>query len=128
MQQKLHAQPRNIGIFQLMGYRFPITAISSILHRITGVILFIAMPFMLYCLSESLNADTFNTLCLNLTHGYKSVLIWVVLSSLTFHLLAGIRHLFMDMGFFENMCSAKLGAFLVLLLGILGAIFWGVWL
>ncbi|MCF6768509.1 succinate dehydrogenase, cytochrome b556 subunit [Thiotrichales bacterium 19S11-10] len=118
--------PRNIGLSSIIHYRFPITAISSILHRISGVILFLFVPFVIWVLDLSLsNQESFEQIkhCLL---GWPSFFIWLFLSALAYHLFAGVRHLIMDIGFGEGKISGKIGSYLVIVLGVLFAVALGV--
>jgi succinate dehydrogenase / fumarate reductase cytochrome b subunit len=96
--QKARPQYRNIHVTQLLGYRLPPAGIVSILHRISGALLFlVGIPFGLYLLSTSISSEiSFQT--------YRSVvgsipgklvllaLIWAFLH----HAIAGIRYLLLD--------------------------------
>ncbi|MDF3036962.1 MAG: sdhC, partial [Paucimonas sp.] len=48
---------RNIHIMDLLRYRMPLAAIASILHRISGGLLFLLLPFLLYLLEKSLTSE-----------------------------------------------------------------------
>ncbi len=121
--------PRNISVGHLLHYRFPITAIASILHRISGVILFLFIPFLLWVLDLSLRANqSFANLVLHFQNGFVRFFLWVFLSALIYHFLAGIKHLFMDMGYFEKMCSGKAASMVVIIVSIVLIIALGVWL
>ena len=48
---------RNIGIGQIVTYRLPPAGIVSILHRISGVILFLLLPFALFLFEQSLTSE-----------------------------------------------------------------------
>ena len=121
--------PKNIGLGSLRHYKFPITALSSILHRASGIFLFILIPVFLWVLSCSLSsAQGFECIRLYLTSGGFSFIVWLFLSAITYHIFAGLRHIFMDFGCAESMCAAKATSVLVLVLGVVCAILWGVWL
>ena len=122
-------RPTNIDLGTIRHYRFPITAITSILHRLSGVYLFILIPFMVWALDVSLyNPEGFAQVKHVLTHGFVSFLVWIFLSAISYHFFAGIRHLIMDIGFGEHLGVARTTSIIVLVLGILAAIFWGIWL
>lgn len=124
-----HQGPRNIDLKSLAGYRFPITAISSILHRITGVLMVVLLPFLLWAFGLSMDCgESFYAIQALLTHFPWSILVWIFLSAVSYHLIAGIRHLIMDIGFGETMVAAKTSAILVLALAVMASIFWGLWL
>jgi succinate dehydrogenase / fumarate reductase cytochrome b subunit len=119
-------RPKNLN---LMSISFPVTAISSILHRITGVFLVIGIPFLLYVLGQALNSPQgFNEASAIVSAGFGKLVLWATLAAITFHIIAGVRHLLMDAGIGETLEGGMLGSKIVLLLGIAAAIGLGVWL
>lgn len=113
----------------LTSISFPVTAISSILHRITGVFLVIGIPVLLWLLGTSLESKQgFEEASNFVAAGFGKFLFWAILSAIAFHLIAGIRHLLMDMGIGESLEGGTLGAKIVLVLGVLAAVGLGVWL
>lgn len=121
--------PLNIGIGSLLKYRFPVNALASILHRLSGVILFLLIPFILWTLHLSLSSQA-SFLMVKDYFGLPWVmfLTWVVLSALYYHVIAGVKHLLMDMGYFEEKVSGRIASILVLLLGVIGVVGIGVWI
>ncbi|MBF7051880.1 succinate dehydrogenase, cytochrome b556 subunit [Halomonas sp. KAO] len=83
----------------LSTIQFPLPALTSIAHRITGVILFIGTIFAFWALSESLSSPAgFAAVSDALAGNFLAKLIaWGLLSALAFHFVAGIKHLLMDM-------------------------------
>lgn len=123
MKQK---RPVNLDLTQ---YRFPRMAIVSILHRISGVLIFIFLPFMLYILHQSLISQThFDSLHAELMKPMLKIILWLALGAVFFHLIAGIRHLIMDLGFFESLRAGKTTATLVIIFSAIFIILIGVWL
>lgn len=121
--------PLNIGLSSIKSYSFPITAISSIIHRITGVLMVVFLPFLLWGFSLSMVCEAYFYYLQNLLiHSPWSIVAWVFISASSYHIIAGIRHLIMDFGFFEEMCSAKISSIAVLVLGVFVTIFWGLWI
>ena len=113
----------------IKSYNFPVTAISSILHRISGVILIIAIPLAVVGMNYSLAGPSGyeNTVAV-LTKSWVSIFFWLFLSAITYHVYAGIRHMIMDIGFDESMKVAKLTSLIVIVLGVISAILWGCYL
>ena len=119
-------RPKNLNLFTI---RFPIPAIISILHRISGVILFLVVPFMLWGLSLSLSSpQDFDDLHLFLSSPWMKLFIWSCLSSFIYHFIAGIRHLLMDVHVGEELKSGRLSAKLTLFISIILIILAGIWL
>lgn len=113
----------------LTKFHFPRMAIVSILHRITGVIIFLYLPVLLWLFQQSLtSADSFNSLQQLLHNPISKILLWVLLTSVMFHLLAGIRHMIMDLGFAESLKAGRATATIVLILAVILFILLGVWI
>lgn len=113
----------------LTQLKFPRMAIVSILHRISGVVMFLALPLLLYLLHQSLYSQTSFVATQQLLAKPLMILImWGVLSAVVFHILAGIRHLIMDCGYFESLRAGRMTATLVLILAAIATVLLGVWL
>ena len=50
-------RPINGGLADLMSFRWPVTAIASIAHRVAGGVLFVGVAFMLYAFDLSLSSE-----------------------------------------------------------------------
>jgi succinate dehydrogenase / fumarate reductase cytochrome b subunit len=104
-------------------------AIASIFHRLSGLALFVLMPVMLYWLSLSLRSETsFSELQTMLMNPYYKALLWIFSTALTYHVLAGFRHMMMDLGLGESAAMGRLSAIGVIALAACGAILMGVWI
>ncbi|QEY58403.1 succinate dehydrogenase, cytochrome b556 subunit [Pseudomonas sp. C27(2019)] len=113
----------------LRTIKLPITAISSILHRITGVILFLGIAVLLYGLDKSLASEQgFAEVKECLTSPLAKLVVWGLLSGLIYHLAAGIRHLIMDLGIGESLEGGKLGAKIVFIVSAVLILLMGVWI
>ncbi len=88
---------RNIGIADLRHYRLPLPGLLSILHRISGLLLFIALPFLAYLLKESLTSEsTYYYMTGILSHPIIKLIVWGLAWAFLHHMCAGVRHLFLD--------------------------------
>lgn len=96
---------RNINAFRdLSTYRLPAAGWVSILHRISGAMMFILMPFIIWMFDTSLSSEiSFGVFTTAFTAGLGFIpgwfvklvtlgLIWAYLH----HFIAGVRHLYMD--------------------------------
>jgi succinate dehydrogenase / fumarate reductase cytochrome b subunit len=93
-------RPVNLDIGTI---KLPITSYVSILHRVSGVVLFFAVAIFLWMLESSLASEqSFNDLAATLNNPVCQFIIWGSLAALAYHAVAGIRHLIMDMGFGED--------------------------
>jgi len=122
-----YPRAHNGGHQAIFFYRFPIVAIASILHRISGVILFLCIPLLLWALSISLSG----------LHGFAQVMgffncmwvkvvAWLILTALGYHLFAGLKHLLADLGHCESWNGARAASVIVLILSLALAIILGV--
>jgi len=109
--------------------RFPVMAIASILHRISGLVLFLLLPFILYLLSKSLgSAVSFMQMQVLLQSPFHKLLLWAFSAALVYHLLAGIRHMINDLGFGEGVKAGRQTAIWVIALAVILTIFLGIWI
>lgn len=139
---KMRPQFRNINVFKdLPRYRLPAAGIVSILHRISGVIMFLLMPFIIWMFDVSVSSEisfakfkaAFN-IGLGIVPGWfmklvALALIWAFLH----HFIAGLRHLWMDVShaavtkeFGKTSALATLGVSVLLTL-VLGAKLFGLY-
>ena len=114
---------------QLTTIRFPLTAIASILHRISGVALFFATALILYLLDLSLESPAgFERVLGILDYPLVRPLLWLLLTALLYHFIAGIRHLLLDWGIGESRQGAKTGAALTVGLAAAASLLGGIWI
>lgn len=123
---KIKERPVHIDLTKM---KFPPMAIISIMHRISGVFLFLLLPLVLYLFHLSLQSEVSFSVLQDIIAGpWVTFLLWVFFSAMSFHLFAGIRHMIMDCGFAENLKSARLTAYVVMALEVIAIILLGVWL
>lgn len=119
-------RPINLDLGSL---KYPPMAIASILHRISGLVLFLLLPLMLYFLNLSLRSEaSFDQLQMILIRPEVKGVLWIFCAALVYHLVAGIRHLFMDMGFAEQLDAGRRSAIAVMLIALVATIFLGFWI
>lgn len=119
-------RPVNLDLFTI---KFPIAAIISILHRVSGTILFLLIPFLLWMLYASLGSPmTFDALQDFLSSLWIRFFIWLILVALMYHLVAGVRHLLMDMGIGESLAAGRKSSYVVIAITIILALILGAWL
>lgn len=113
----------------LSTVKFPITAIASITHRITGVILLGGVLILMWMLDVSLTSEEgFVSIKDTLSAPLAKFILWGVLSALAYHSAAGVRHLIMDMGIGETLKGGKIGAALTMIISAILIAAAGVWL
>lgn len=110
----------------------PMPALSSILHRISGLTMVLSFPLVAYLFAQSIESEEgFLWVSTLKEHNlFLAVIIWGLISDVLYHLLSGLRHLFMDLHFFEELSSSRLSAkFLfgiyIVLFALITAWYWG---
>ena len=123
-----HNDERPVYI-SLTQFKFPITAIASILHRITGMLLFLGIAYLLWLLDVALDSEAgFARADQALEAPVAKLVLWGVLAMLIYHILAGLKHLLMDFHIGDSFEAASAGAWGVFVLtGVLSVVV-GVWL
>ena len=108
----------------------PLPAITSILHRATGVALFFGAIFMMYALSLSLESQSgFDEAAVMLSDSFFARLIaWGLVSALLYHFFVGIKHLIMDAGHLEEIESGNKAAQVTLIISGVSILLAGVWI
>ncbi len=119
-------RPVNLDLSQ---FSFPLPAITSVIHRATGLILFVGVAFVLWAFQESLSSEeSFNAIKSVMQGFLAKLILWGILSALLYHLVAGTKHLLMDMGVGETLEGGKLGAKITLVVSIVLILITGVWI
>jgi len=118
-------RPKNLDLTTI---ELPLPAKASILHRISGFALFFAVAFMLSALGTSLESEqSFAELKDVLNSGLAKFITWGILSALGYHVVAGVKHLLMDMGIGETKETGRVGAMITLIAGVVVIVLAGVW-
>lgn len=104
----------------LLKIRLPLTGIVSFAHRVTGVILFLAIPFAVYLLDLSVSSEQSFAEVHEILDRPSMIFVQILLLwSLAHHFFAGIRFLLIDADIGVDLKSARIGAWLVLIAEVL---------
>ncbi len=98
-QRAARPEYRNLSLGDLSTYRYPPPAIVSILHRISGVLLFlVGIPFILYLFQNSLTSElSFENYRSAVSSWFGKLVLLALIWAFIHHLLAGIRFLLLDL-------------------------------
>ena len=111
----------------LTAIRLPIGGWVSILHRLTGAGLSLAVPILVYVWMLSLRSEADHaTVRAWLDSGFGSLLKLAVLWGLLHHLFAGLRHLLLDLGWGKEKTCARKTAWTAMGAGVAAAVLLGV--
>jgi succinate dehydrogenase / fumarate reductase cytochrome b subunit len=107
----------------LLQIRFSVTAITSILHRASGLLLFLLIPFFILALDMSLrSAHDYNAVLGAFDSKPARLMVFVLLWAGLHHVLAGIRFLLLDLDIAVSRTAARGTAWFVNALALLLAI------
>lgn len=92
-------QFRNIHVSQiLLKYRLPPPSVVSILHRVSGALLFLALPLLLWLFDLSLISEvSYERFSAIVGHWFVKLVLLVLAWAFLHHLVAGIRYLLLDL-------------------------------
>ncbi|MDT8451790.1 MAG: succinate dehydrogenase, cytochrome b556 subunit [Gammaproteobacteria bacterium] len=110
-------RPVYLNLFKI---RLPVAAVVSLAHRLSGILMFLAMPFIVYLLDLSVQSSAgFEQAMTLLQHplllAVQILLVW----ALAHHLFSGIRFLLIDADLGVDRQAANYSAWLVIALSVL---------
>ena len=110
----------------LQIYRWHISSLLSITHRISGVINLLALILIFFWLiALSLGENNYESFLLIINSFFGKFILIGFTWSMTFHLLSGVRHLIWDLGYGFEIKTANISGIIVILLSlILTIVFW----
>ena len=112
-------QFRNIGIADLINYRLPVPGVVSILHRISGLLMFLLLPFLLWLFDLSLSSDrSFDRLAAYCDGTFARLVLLGLGWGLLHHLCAGVRFLLLDLHIGADKPVARRSSWIVFLVSL----------
>lgn len=123
MQKKpARSRPKNLNLFTI---RLPINAVVSILHRASGMVLFVMLPFILLAFQYSVSSqETYSGLVGLFDHWFLKLCLIGLSWAFFHHFFAGVRHLLQDVHWMTTLQKARFSGRVVLwLVGFAVAIF-----
>ena len=118
---------RNIHITQIASYRLPLAGIVSILHRVSGVLLFLLMPFIIWLFDTSVTSEisygqftsVFKAGAAFLPGWFFKLVALALVWAYLHHFIAGVRHLWMDATHAVTLEFGRMSALVTLALSVL---------
>ena len=113
-------KPRPVYL-DLVAIRQPLPAIVSILHRVSGALLFlVGIPALLWGVQMTLtSADAFGAWKSAMAHPFAKLVALALAWAYLHHLLAGVRHLMLDLHIGLDLPAARRSSALVLVVALL---------
>lgn len=107
-------RPKNLNLFTI---KLPINAMVSILHRVSGVGLFLSIPLILLAFQSLVHSESsYLTLAGWLNTWFVKLLLIGLAWAFFHHFFAGIRHLFQDIHWMTSLKNARLSSRILLCL------------
>lgn len=122
-----NSRPKHLNLLQI---KFPIMAIVSGMHRISGAVLFLFLPLVLWLWQESLaSQQTFERFSAVVSSPLAKLVLLGLLWGYLHHLCAGIRHLALDLNLGTDLPAARASSMAVIVISIgltvaIGALLW----
>ena len=123
-------RPVNLSMGQVLdvNLKSPV-AIASILHRLSGVIVFLLVPVLLWILDKSLSSPEGFAQVQEIMSGFVvRFIVWVFVAGLLFHFIMGVKHLFADLGVADELESGRMAATIALILAAISVVASFVWI
>jgi succinate dehydrogenase / fumarate reductase, cytochrome b subunit len=98
-------RPKHLALHQI---KLPLSGIVSILHRVSGLLLFIALPLLLLMLQYSLaSIETYTQLMTVLANPLLKLMLLGLLWAFLHHFCAGLRYLAIDVHYVRNLAQSR---------------------
>ena len=118
---------RNIHVSQIVSYRLPPAGVVSILHRISGALLFLLLPFVIWLFDTSVTSEvSYDSFTSAFAAGlgpapgwFVKLVVLALLWAYLHHFIAGVRHLWMDATHSVTKEQGRSSAIVTLVLGVL---------
>lgn len=120
-------RPKHLDLIRI---RLPLAGIVSIMHRVSGAVLFLFIPLLLWLLQSSLaTPQTFDAFKDVVSNPLMKLILLGLLWGYLHHLCAGVRHLALDLDYGTELAAARVSSVIVLavsvgLTAIAGALLW----
>ncbi len=118
-------RPVNLALYTI---HFPVTAVASITHRITGVILMVGIGFGLWILDLALSSpEGFAEASVVMQGGLAKFILWGLLASVIYHICAGLKHLLLDMHIADSLEGGRIATWAMLVISVVLVVLAGAW-
>jgi len=117
-------RPRHLALHLI---KLPLPGFVSILHRVSGLLLFFALPLLLLMLQCSLSSiETYTELMTVLAHPLAKLLLLGLLWAFLHHFCAGLRYLAVDLHWVRNLAQARSSSWVVMVVSLALTVLLGV--
>jgi succinate dehydrogenase / fumarate reductase, cytochrome b subunit len=104
MADMIKQRPGTMRLIDAVKYRLPLAGVVSILHRVSGLLMFLMLPFLIWLFDVSLSSEiSYERFTSAFTAGigflpgwFVKLVVWALIWAYLHHFIAGVRHLWMD--------------------------------
>lgn len=120
-------RPKNLDLATI---KLPIMGVASILHRISAVIIWVAMAYFLPALYVSLSSpEGFYKIQTMLTDSFiAQFFAWGFLTALGYYVMGTLKHIIQEFGYFETLEGGRKISQLAIALGVVLSVLFGIWI
>ncbi|MEQ1915302.1 MAG: succinate dehydrogenase, cytochrome b556 subunit [Gallionella sp.] len=116
-------RPKHLALHLI---KLPLPGFVSILHRVSGLLLFLSLPLLLLMLQYSLNSiESYTTLQSVFAHPLVKLMLLGLLWAFLHHFCAGLRYLAIDLHYVKNLAQARNSSKLVMAVSLILTVFLG---
>lgn len=109
-------RPKHLALHKI---KLPLPGVVSILHRISGAVLFVALPLLLFILDQSLRSiETYTNLTEVLSHPILKLTLLGLMWAFLHHFCAGLRYLAIDLHLVSHISAARTSSKWVMLMSL----------
>ena len=117
-------RPKHLALHKI---KFPLPSYVSILHRVSGAVLFLALPLLLLVFDQSLRSiETYTNLAECLAHPLLKLVLLGLMWAFLHHFCAGLRYLAIDLHLLPTLAAARASSVWVLAVSLTLTIVFGV--
>ncbi|MDD5385380.1 MAG: succinate dehydrogenase, cytochrome b556 subunit [Gallionella sp.] len=117
-------RPKHLALHLI---KLPLPGFVSVLHRISGLLLFLALPLLLLMLQYSLRSiETYTQLMVVLAHPLVKLMLLGLLWASLHHFCAGLRYLAIDLDYGVKLAQARASSKVVLAVSLVLTVLFGV--
>lgn len=117
-------RPKHLALHKI---KLPLAGYVSILHRVSGAILFLALPLLLAMLDQSLRSiETFTNLAEYLDHALAKLMMVGLMWAFLHHFCAGLRYLAIDLHLVHGLSGARASSRWVMVVSLVVTVVLGV--
>jgi succinate dehydrogenase / fumarate reductase cytochrome b subunit len=106
--EKIEMNKKRPKHLDLRKIKLPLPGYVSILHRISGALLFLTLPLLLFLFDQSLRSiETYTNLAECLAHPVLKLALLALMWAFLHHFCAGLRYLAIDLHLLPNLAAAR---------------------